>query len=152
MDALEEAINIKLGSRLTEQEGAFAPGANISYVKIPEGRYEITIYFDATPANVDKLIAMALEEINKLKTNGADDKEIKNFVLKEAQETKANFRQNIFWAGYLNSTSQTQQDPARLINHVQSLSKITAQSTKEAANKYFSGTNLIKLVLLPEKK
>lgn len=152
MDALEEAINMKLGTRLTEEEGAFAPGAGINYAKIPEGRYEITVYFDATPANVDKLINMTLEEINKLKTNGADDKEIKNFTLKEAQQTKTNFRQNIFWAGYLNSTSQNQEDPARLISHVQNLSKVTAQSTREAANKYFNDTNLIKLVLLPEKK
>ncbi|RZA01038.1 MAG: insulinase family protein [Sphingobacteriaceae bacterium] len=152
MAALEEAINMKLGARLTEEEGAFAPGASVNYTKIPEGRYEITVYFDATPANVDKLINVAFEEINKLKANGADDKEIKNFTLKEAQQTKANFRQNIFWAGYLNSTSQNQEDPAKLISYVQSLSKVTAQSTKEAANKYFSDTNLIKLVLLPEKK
>ncbi len=152
MDALQEAINLKLGTRLTEQEGAFAPGASISYVKIPEERYEITIYFDATPANVDKLINMALEEVNKLKTNGADAKEIQNFVLKEAQQTKTDFRQNIFWAGYLNSTSQNQENPARLIYHVQNLSKVTPQSTKEVANKYFDSTNLIKLILLPEKK
>jgi zinc protease len=152
IDALEEAINMKLGARLTEEEGAFAPGASMNYAKMPEGRYEITVYFDANPANVDKLINMTFEEINKLKTNGADDKEIKNFTLKEAQETKNNFRQNIFWAGYLNSTSQNQEDPAKLISHVQSLSKVTAQSTKEAANKYFNDTNLIKLVLLPEKK
>ncbi len=152
MGALEEAINMKLGARLTEEEGAFAPGASVNYAKIPEGRYEITVYFDAIPANVDKLTNMAFEEINKLKTNGADDKEIKNFTLKEAQETKTNFRQNLFWAGYLNSTSQNQEDPARLISHVQNLSKVTPQSTKEVANKYFSDTNLIKLVLLPEKK
>lgn len=152
MDALEEAINMKLGTRLTEEEGAFAPGVGINYAKIPDSRYEITVYFDAAPANVDKLLNMTLEEINKLKTNGADAKEIQNFVLKEAQETKTNFRQNIFWAGYLNSTSQNQEDPARLISHVQNLSKITAQSTKEAANKYFNDSNLIKLVLLPEKK
>ena len=152
MGALEEAINMKLGTRLTEEEGAFTPGASMNYSKIPEGRYEITVYFDATPANVDKLINMTFEEINKLKTNGADDKEIKNFVLKEAQQTKTNFRQNIFWAGYLNTTSQNQEDPGKLINRVQSLLKVTAQSTKEAANKYFNDTNLIKLVLLPEKK
>jgi zinc protease len=152
MDAIEEAINMKLGTRLTEQEGAFAPGASINYAKIPEGRYEITVYFDAIPANVDKLLNMTFEEINKLKANGADAKEIQNFTLKEAQETKTNFRQNIFWAGYLNSTSQNQEDPARLISHVQNLSKVTPQSTKEAANKYFTDTNLIKLVLLPEKK
>ncbi|GAB2986543.1 insulinase family protein [Mucilaginibacter puniceus] len=152
MDALEEAINMKLGTRLTEEEGAFAPGASINYAKIPEGRYEITVYFDAIPTNVDKLINMTFEEINKLKTNGADDKEIKNFTLKEAQQTKTSFRQNIFWAGYLNTTSQNQEDPARLISHVQNLSKVTAQSTKEAANKYFNDTNLIKLILLPEKQ
>lgn len=152
MDALEEAINMKLGTRLTEQEGAFAPGVSMNYAKIPESRYEITVYFDATPANVDKLLNMTFEEINKLKTNGADAKEIQNFTLKEAQETKTNFRQNIFWAGHLNSTSQNQEDPGRLISHVQNLSKVTSQSTKEAANKYFNDTNLIKLILLPEKK
>jgi zinc protease len=38
------------------------------------------------------------------------------------------------------------------LSHVKNLENITVQSTKEAANKYLSGNNLIKLILMPEKK
>jgi len=35
---------------------------------------------------------------------------------------------------------------------VGSLENVTMQSTKDAANKYLSSNNLIKFILLPEKK
>jgi len=61
-------------------------------------------------------------------------------------------KENIFWAGYLGSTMQNAGDPDAILKHVGDLEKVTPQSTKDAANKYLSGNNLIKFILLPEKK
>ncbi|MEO8885706.1 MAG: insulinase family protein, partial [Mucilaginibacter sp.] len=152
MDALEEVLNIRLDSVLTEKVGAFSPGAKISYTKIPEGRYEATIYFDATPSEVDKLTNLVLNEINAIKQNGALAKEVQTFTITEARSTQAHYRQNIFWAGYLSTSTQNQEDPHKILEHIQALDQVTAQSVKNAANKYLSGTNLIKLTLLPQKK
>jgi zinc protease len=153
MDALEEVLNIKLTERLREQEsGIYAPGVRASYVKIPSGRYTFSIYFSCAPANVDKLVAATMDEINKLKQTGASTADIQKFVAEEARSTQLQLKENVFWAGYLGASSQNETNPDEILSHVKNLEQITVQSTKEAANKYLSGKNLVKLVLMPEKK
>jgi zinc protease len=153
MDALEEVLNIKLTERLREQEsGIYAPGVRASYVKIPSGRYTFSIYFSCAPANVDKLVAATMDEINKLKQTGASTADIQKFVAEEARSTQLQLKENVFWAGYLGASSQNGTNPDEILSHVKMLEQITVQSTKEAANKYLSGKNLVKLVLMPEKK
>lgn len=153
VDALEEVLNIKLIERLREQEsGVYAPGVRAGYHKIPGGRYTFTISFGCAPENVDKLINATMEEIAKIKQNGALPVDIQKFVAEEARSTQQQLKQNVFWAGYLASTSQNGENPDQILGHVSSLEQITPQSTKDAANKYLSGKNLIKLILMPEKK
>ena len=153
MDALESILQIKLDQRLREKEGmVYSPGVKADYKKVPEGRYSFSIYFECAPANVDKLIAATMEEINNIKQNGALPGDVEKSNIQDARSTQVELKQNIFWAGYLGSASQNQQDPDAILHHVSSLSKVTVQSTKDAANKYLSGDNLIKFILLPEKK
>jgi zinc protease len=153
VDALEEVLNIKLIERLREQEsGVYAPGVRAGYHKIPGGRYTFTISFGCAPENVDKLINATMEEIGKIKQNGALPADIQKFVAEEARSTQQQLKQNFFWAGYLASSSQNGENPDQILGHVNSLEQITPQSTKDAANKYLSGKNLIKLILMPEKK
>ncbi|MDR6942459.1 M16 family metallopeptidase [Mucilaginibacter pocheonensis] len=153
MDALEEVLNIKLIERLREQEsGVYAPGVRAGYHKNPSGRYSITVYFGCAPENVDKMINATLEEIAKIKQNGAQPADIQKFVAKEARSTQEQLKENVFWAGYLASSSQNQENPDQILSHVSNLSQVTVQSTKDAANKYLNDKNFIKLILMPEKK
>lgn len=153
LDALEEILNRKLTARFPDKtSGAYSMGAGVNYVKIPESRYKVTISFAAAPADVDKIIGGVTDELAKLKTNGADTTVIKIFVTLEARSIQNQLRQNYFWAGYLASSEQDGEDPDRIIPHIQNLNDVTPQSTKQAANKYLSGANLIKVVLMPESK
>jgi zinc protease len=153
MDALEAIVQLKLIDRLRQEEsGVYSPAVRASYVKIPNGRYSFTIFFTCAPANVDKLVAATLDEINKIKQNGAQQTDIEKFTSEDMRSTEVQVRQNVFWAGYLASGSQNQENPHRILNYVKNLKTVTVQSTKDAANKYLSGDNLIKFILLPEKK
>jgi len=153
MDALEAVLQIKLTDRLRQEEsGVYSPGVRASYVKVPNGRYSFTIFFTCAPVNVDKLVAATLDEINKIKQNGALQADIQKFTSEDLRSTEVQIRQNVFWAGYLASGSQNQEDPHRILKYVDNLKTVTPQSTKDAANKYLSGTNFIKMILLPEKK
>lgn len=152
LDALEEVINIKLIERLREKEsGVYSPQVRASYSKIPVGRYNITISFSCAPANVDKLIAATMEELDKIKQNGAEPVDIQKYVAEEKRTTEVQLKENNFWAGYLSGSDEIGADPGRILHHVKDLDQVTVQSTKETANKYLAG-NLIKLILLPEKK
>jgi zinc protease len=153
LDALEEVMNIKLTERLREQEsGVYAPGVRISYFKIPAGRYTASIYFTCSSANVDKLIAATMDEISKLKLNGATAADIQKFVSEEARSTQVQLKENVFWAGYLGGTSQNGQNPDDILRHVSNLEQVTVESTKQTAAKYLNTSNLLKLILMPEKK
>ena len=153
IDALESILQIKLDERLREKEGmVYSPSVRANYKKIPEGRYSFTVGFECAPANVDKLVSATMEEINNIKQSGALQVDVDKFAAQEARSTQVQLKENIFWDGYLGSASQNQEDPDAILRHVSNLSNVTVQSTKDAANKYLSGDNLIKLILLPEKK
>jgi zinc protease len=153
MDMLESILQIKLDQRLREKEAlVYSPGVRASYKKVPDGSYTFTVYFECAPANVDKLIAATMEEIDKIKQNGALPADIEKATIQDARSTQVQLKQNVFWAGCLGSASQNQEDPDAILRHVGNLANVTVQSTKDAANKYLSANNLIKLILLPEKK
>jgi zinc protease len=153
IDALEEILQIRLLDRLREKDGGtYAPGVRANYKKIPNSRYSFTISFECAPADIDKLTSDALDEVNKLRQTGALQADIDKFIAEEARSTQVQLKENVFWAGYLGAASQNQDDPDAILRHVSNLSNITTQSTKDAANKYLSGNNLIKFILLPEKK
>jgi zinc protease len=153
MDALESILQIKLDEVLREKEGeVYSPGVRAGYKKIPGGRYTFTVYFACAPANVDKLIASTMAEIDKIKQNGALPVDIQKFAAQDARSTQVELKENVFWAGYLGAASQNDGDPDAILMHVGNLNNVTVQSTKDAANKYLNGNNLIKLILLPEKK
>ncbi len=153
MDAMGEILQIKMIDRLREKEsGVYAPGVSARYSKLPEGRYTITIRFGCAPINIDKLVNAAMDEINKLRQNGAELTDIQKFVSEDKRATEVQLRENGFWSSYLSSTSQNQENPDNILNYTKRLEQVTVQSTKETANKYLSGTNLIKLILVPEKK
>jgi zinc protease len=153
VDALNEILNIKLIERLREKEGGvYAPGVRANFVKIPNQRYSIIVYFGCAPANVEKLINATMEEINKIKQNGPEAVDIQKFVAEETRSTEVQLKENSFWEAHLASSSQNQEDPDAVLHHIGELNKVTVQTVKEAANKYLSGDNLIKLILLPEKQ
>ena len=153
VDALNEILNIKLIERLREKEGGvYAPGVRANMVKIPNQRYSIVVYFGCAPANVEKLINATMEEINKIKQNGPEAVDIQKFVAEESRSTEVQLKENSFWAAHLAASSQNGEDPDAVLHHIKDLNKVTVQSVKDAANKYLSGNNLIKLILLPEKQ
>ncbi|HEK20943.1 M16 family metallopeptidase [Mucilaginibacter sp.] len=153
LDALEEVLNIKLIERLREQEsGIYSPGIKINYNKNPEARYTATINFTCASANVDKLIAATLDEINKIKQSGAQQTDIDKFKAEEARSTQVQLKQNVAWLGILSSAAQNNEDPEQILSHVKDLDNVTIQSVKETANKYLNTANLAKVILMPEKK
>lgn len=153
LDALGEVLQIKLIERLREEEsGVYSPGTRMSYSKYPTNRYSFTVAFGCAPENVDKLVNATLDEINKIKTNGAQTGDIEKFIAEERRSTETQLKQNGFWLGYLSNQYQNNESPLQILTYLDSLKKITSANLKETANKYLSGNNFIKFILLPENK
>lgn len=152
IDALEEILNIRLVDSLKDGNGIYSSTVRANYVKIPEGRYKISISFLADAGGTDKAIAYLLGEINKIKQTGPGPNDTKLFIARQAHNIQSQYKQNAFWQAALTSAAQNQEDPDKLLSRVQALGKVDAQMVKDAANKYLNTNNLIKLILNPEKK
>jgi zinc protease len=153
MDALKECLDIRLLERLREDEsGVYSPGVYVGTNKKPDGRYEMIIYFGCGPQNVDKLIASTLDEINKLRTEGPPQVNIDKWRAETQRSRETSLKTNDFWLGYLNGQLMNDDDLHEINNYDADIQKVTPEMLKSAANKYLSGDNYIRTVLLPEQK
>lgn len=152
LEALKSALEIKILERLREKEsGVYSPGVSLSVDKYPTAHYYFTISFNCAKANVDKLINAALEEVNAVKNNGATADDIAKFKSEEQRQEELSIRENGFWLNYLANRLKYGEDVAQLLTDKERLNNVTVATSKEAAQKYLTGENYIRLVLVPEK-
>jgi len=153
LEALAEVLNIKLIERLREDEGGvYGVGARANYAKYPKQRYSFYINFSCGPENLEKLVASTLDEIEKIKKNGAQAIDVEKFRAEERRTTEIQLKENNFWLSYLSGQLQNNEDPKGVLTYLESLKKVNPENLKQTANKYLSGDNFIRLQLLPEKK
>lgn len=153
LDALEEILNIKLIEEIREKEsGVYGIGAQASYTKIPAQRYTIRIGYGTGPERVEELGTKTLAIIENIKKNGATQVDIDKVKAETRRAMEVKMRENNFWQGALVDAYTNGEDPKAVLDWSKQLDKITVESTKAAANKYFNDANFIKVVLMPEKK
>ncbi|WP_316825900.1 M16 family metallopeptidase [Pedobacter miscanthi] len=150
LSALKEVLSIRLTERLREEEGGvYSPSASYSVGKFPKPTYTFGISFGCSPENVDKLIASALDEVKKLRTEGPPIVNVEKFVAEERRQWETSVNTNSYWLNYLTNCLQTGENFDVNNSYSSLLGKITPDNIKATANKYLSGDNLIKFILLP---
>ncbi|TKC12435.1 insulinase family protein [Pedobacter polaris] len=152
LDALKSALEIKILERLREKEsGVYSPGVSLSVEKYPSAHYYFTISFNCSKANVEKLIAAALEEVNSFKQNGATEDDLKKFKSEEIRQEELSLRENGYWVNYLANRLKYGDDVEQLLGNKDRINGVTVATSKAAAQKYLNGENYIRVVLVPEK-
>ncbi len=153
LDALAEVLQIRLIERLREEEsGVYSPNVSAQYAKYPAQRYGIVISFGCAPSNVDRLVSSTMDEIKKLGVQGPSQVNLDKYKAEEHRSLEVAMKQNSFWLGSLSGAYENHEDPEKILHIKEMLDKVTVKSVQEAAKKYTSGENLIKFVLVPEKK
>lgn len=152
LDALKSALEMKILERLREKEsGVYSPQVGLSVGKYPKAHYYFTISFSCATANVEKLIAAALEEVKHIKDNGATNDDIMKFKSEEQRQIELSLRDNSFWLNYLTNRMKNGEELDQILNIKERLNKVTVESSKANAQKYLSDDNYVRLVLMPEK-
>ncbi len=152
LDALAEVLTIKLIERLREDEGGvYGVGARASYSKFPKSRYTFSISFGCAPENVEKLISSTLDEINKIRVNGALAGDIEKFIAEESRTTETQLKDNGFWLGYLTNQLQNEDEPKHILTYLESLKELNPESLKATVQYRLNPDNFIRIVLLHEK-
>jgi zinc protease len=152
VEAISEVLEIKLIEKLREEEsGVYGVGVSGTTQKIPAKRYNFRIAFQCAPENVEKLVNRTLAEIQKIKDSGAETTDIEKFKAETKRQTETQLRENGFWLGYLQGQYQDGDDVKDVLKEEERMKKVTVESTKATAKKYFAD-NFIKVIMLPEKK
>ncbi|HEY8386950.1 MAG TPA: insulinase family protein [Parasegetibacter sp.] len=153
MTALKEILQIKLVERLREKEGGvYSPGIEISYSRIPEGRFSASIYFGCAPDNVENLVAAVEDEIKKLQQEGATADDLQKFKAEQKRATEVSMLKNDFWLSYISNRIVNGRDLNSINGYDARLNAVTSEDVKKVAIKYLSGKNLAVFALKPEKK
>jgi zinc protease len=151
-DALESVLSIKLIERLREEEsGVYGVGARGSSNKYPTNRYSFMIGFGTGPSKYQALINSALDEVQKVKTNGPSQTDLDKFVIEQRRQLEINLRENGFWMNQISSAYRNEEDPTYILRYIDELEKLTVDDIKEVANKYLQDDRLFKFILLPEE-
>jgi zinc protease len=151
MDALKESIQIRLTERLREDEsGVYSPGVRASTGKYPQARFSLNISFGCAPQNVEKLIASALNEIDKIKNEGPLQVNLDKFKVENQRSIELQLKSNGFWLGYISGQLQNKEPLDQVTRYSEAVNKISTADVKEIAGKYLSGKNFIRLVLMPQ--
>jgi zinc protease len=151
LDVLTSALRIKLIERLREKEsGVYTPGVHLSYGKVPYAGYTFHINFSCASANVDKLIAATLDELEQLRKNGVSAVDLEKFKAEERRQIEIRLRENNFWMNYLSDTYTRDEAIDRIQSYPGSLEAITVEDTQKAAALFLNDVNFKRVVLLPE--
>lgn len=152
LEALKAALEIKILERLREKEsGVYSPNVGLSVNKYPKAHYYFTISFSCATANVEKLIAAALDEVEQIKGSGATADDIKKFKSEEQRQMELSLRNNNYWLNYITSCLKNGEDLGLFLQEKQMIEKVTVESTKATAGKYLNEDNYIRFVLVPQK-
>lgn len=152
LDALSEVLKIRLVERLREEEsGVYSPSVTVNTERLPAQRYQLQIIFNCNPDNAEKLIASALDEVNKLKTSGPLDVNIEKFKAEDHTKQQLMIKDNFYWVNKIQSSFLNNEPVDNVTDYESMLKEVSRESLREAARNYLSGENLIRIILMPEK-
>jgi len=149
---LTKALAIKLREVLREDAGGvYGVGVGGGFNREPNNSYGITIQFGCAPENVDKLVALVMEEIKNTKANGVPAVNIEKVIAEQTRSLENDIKENNFWRYRLEQNFFRGTDPTQILQTADKIKLITVDKTKELANKLFNENNVVKLVLMPEQ-
>ncbi|MCX6338214.1 MAG: insulinase family protein [Bacteroidetes bacterium] len=152
-EILSEILNIKIIEDLREKIGGiYSGGINGTVQKYPYNSYIFGLQLPCGPENVDKLKKAAAEEIEKIKTNGPEQKDLDKVKKSLMEKYTVNMKENNFWTGVLQGIYFSEKDPQRTLNYEKVVNDITVNDLKKTASLLFDGKNIIGGILQPEKQ
>jgi len=150
ISALGEILTIKLIEKLREEEGGvYGVGANGNFRKLSFPGVTFSISFPCGPENVDKLVAAALAEVQKLKQEGPTTEDLNKVKESKLQKYREASKTNRFWLGNLTTAMQENNDASKILKTEEAINALTKEDIKSVANEFLDA-NYFLGILMPE--
>ena len=152
LNVLMQLVSIKLREQLREEKsGVYGVRATPSMNHYPKESFEITIGFGCAPENVEMLIKTAWEEIDKIKQNGCDDKDLLKLKETAIRSRETDSKENRFWLSAITQNSINKENLSELSEFNKYVESLKSEDFKRLANQYFTKENMAKFVMNPVK-
>ena len=152
LNMLMSLVSIKLREQMREEKGGvYGVGAYPQMFHYPDQRYEINFRWGCAPENVDMLVKTMWEEIEKIKANGCDDKDLQKIKETAIRERETNLKDNRFWLNTINSNAINGEDIMEVLAYTDYVNGLKSETLKRFAGMYLNKQNVAKFVLNPEK-
>ncbi len=153
LSQLCKALGIRLREVLREDAGGvYGVGVSGGLNREPYSNYSIGIQFGCAPENVDKLVALVMEEIKNTKANGVAQMNVDKVVAEQTRALENSVKENSYWRYSIEQKFFRNTDPLKILDAPKLIKEFNVERTKVLANKYFDDKNVARLVLLPEGK
>ncbi len=153
LNALGDVLRIKLREALREEKGGtYGVGVSAfpSHYPIPE--YRINLAFGCSPDRIGELTMTTMEQIDSLRRFGPDEQHVARVKETLHRERETNLRQNRFWLGALQTLYSNGEPPTEILQFDARLRRISRETIRDAARRYFDERNCVTAVLYPEKE
>ena len=151
LEALKEILSIRLIERLRlEESGVYGAGAQAGVHRYSGGWFDFEIAFECAPQNVDKLVASALDEVEKIKKDGPSEVNLQKYKVAAISELEKDQKENSYWDSYLFRQIEFNDDLGEYLKRKDAINSLTTAELQQVAAKFLTGENFIKLVQLPE--
>ena len=153
VQALVEVMNLKIIDVLREKLTLiYGGGIGGGLRPVPYPSYNLAMTLPCGPENVDKVVAAAWGEIQKIQAAGPDAADLDKVKLNWTIAHRRALRENSYWLGKLNNAKLLGTDPARILSYEKDVAAITPADVQAAAKRYLRQDNYVQVVLKPELK
>jgi len=152
LNSLNDVLTIKFMESLREKKsGVYGVRSSGRISKYPYGNYTEQVTFQCAPENVDSLIQAALVEIDKVKKNGVEVKDLNKVKETQKNELEVNLKSNSYWINELAKDIVYDIKISDGKDESKEIDNLSSKDLQRVAKKYF-GTNFTRVVLYPENK
>lgn len=152
-DALVKVLNIKVRENLREEKGGvYSPYVGGDLSRLPDERYNLTIFFQCAPEDVEELIEAVKTEIADVQENGASEENLVKVRETRRRSAETNLENNRYWMSSLVNSYMNGDDPTRILDYEKYIDGISSKGIKKMAKKYIDVDAAVTATLKPEKE
>ncbi len=151
------AVNTVLDLMFTESMrkktgGTYGTSVSLKPVRFPNENFAMNIYFGCAPENVETLKKLAENDIKQLIERGPSDMDMTKTLSALKREAEVKLKENGYWTEKLVQSYKYGLDVRQIPNVAVAYDKLTPKDLQMAAKSYFTQTDDVVVVRLPEKK
>lgn len=151
LDSMIACLRIRLREVIREEmSGTYGVRLRGSFRTIPRGRTRIDVSWGCEPARVDELTAAVWGVIDEMRTDGPGDEVLAKVRETQVREHETDLQENRWWLGQLERHHKRGTDPRAMLQAPGGDTPLTRDMVRDAAQKYLTHDDVVKVVLLPE--